>query len=543
MSQSGMEPPIGWTAGKKITIPANSIDADLSSFPLPVYLNNTNFDFTKCKADGSDIRFTDKNLNPLKFERKEHFNATSKATYNVQVPTITDLTDTEIYMWYGNPNAYNASIEAWQDMTGKQLTYNGNVNLGWDSGLGRRIAKFDGSEDYLSLADSEDWTFGSGDFCVEMEFNMSSLATANELFSQSISNSFGPLRLVVEPNNKLNVLASLNGTSWGINYASVTNFSINTTYKIAITRTGTTFTLYVNGVFDSSVTLSGALVNNSELFRIGSLNGFPTYDFQGFIYGMRITKGRARYTAPFTPPTTFDIDGTDVVFCSNFDTVYDSNYAMVQHMGDTLVDASGNGNNGTNFGTTVVDTEFGKARSFDGSSYITIPHNLALKTTHYTLSALIKPSAYPTDGWGKSITQTSEVGSYLGRTLAISDIAGHDNVVWANHGNGSSAWLSAYGTTIIPLSGYSVAHSSHNVTSLKAFLNGIMESSIIGSASVGYGTTPEYIGANYGLIAARKFNGIMSERRNSNIARSDAWVKAESLGLKNELLLIEEVEL
>jgi len=542
-----MEPPIGWTAGKKITIPANSIDADLSSFPLPVYLNNTNFDFTKCKADGSDIRFTDKNLNPLKFERKEHFNATSKATYNVQVPTITDLTDTEIYMWYGNPNAYNASMEAWQDMTGKQLTYNGNVNLGWDSGLGRRVAKFDGSGDYFSLADSEDWNYNN-DFCMEYDINFSVLPTTTiyqMLYTQRYSNS---TELYLTIRNTAGVYSlNLGNYNNSINFSTNYAFVINTRYKITVSREGNVFRMFVNGVqIGSNYTNATALTDVASLLYIGcylSMGTTPANFFNGNIYGLRITKGRGRYTTTFTPPTTFDIDGTDVVFCSNFDTVYDSNYAMVQHMGDTLVDASGNGNNGTNFGTTVVDTEFGKARSFDGNGYITIPHNLALKTTHYTLSALIKPSAYPTDGWGKSITQTSEVGSYLGRTLAISDIAGHDNVVWANHGNGSSAWLSAYGTTIIPLSGYSVAHSSHNVTSLKAFLNGIMESSIIGSASVGYGTTPEYIGANYGLIAARKFNGIMSERRNSNIARSDAWVKAESLGLKNELLLIEEVEL
>jgi hypothetical protein len=62
----------GWDYCKKIKVPASDIDGALSNFPLTVYLNEDNFDFTKCKADGSDIRFTDKNLNQLKFERKEH---------------------------------------------------------------------------------------------------------------------------------------------------------------------------------------------------------------------------------------------------------------------------------------------------------------------------------------------------------------------------------------------------------------------------------------------------------------------------------------
>ena len=62
----------GWDYGKKITVPSAQIDGELSNFPLTVYLNEDNFDFSKCKADGSDIRFTDKNLNQLKFEERKH---------------------------------------------------------------------------------------------------------------------------------------------------------------------------------------------------------------------------------------------------------------------------------------------------------------------------------------------------------------------------------------------------------------------------------------------------------------------------------------
>ena len=74
-SQGGLMLP-GWSYGNKITIPANSIDADLTNFPCTVILNSTNFDFSKAKSDGSDIRFTDKNLNFLKHERVEHFEGT-----------------------------------------------------------------------------------------------------------------------------------------------------------------------------------------------------------------------------------------------------------------------------------------------------------------------------------------------------------------------------------------------------------------------------------------------------------------------------------
>ena len=58
--------------------------------------------------------------------------------------------------------------------------------------------------------------------------------------------------------------------------------------------------------------------------------------------------------------------------------VWDSNFVMVQHMGDSLADSTINGNDGTNYGTTVVDGLNGKARSFDGvDDYIKV-NNLSL---------------------------------------------------------------------------------------------------------------------------------------------------------------------
>ena len=48
----------GWTYRKEITIDATKIDADLTDFPVLVKLTSTNFDFSKVRSDGFDIRFT-----------------------------------------------------------------------------------------------------------------------------------------------------------------------------------------------------------------------------------------------------------------------------------------------------------------------------------------------------------------------------------------------------------------------------------------------------------------------------------------------------
>jgi len=89
-SQGGLMLP-NWNYGKKITIPANSIDADLTNFPCTVILNSTNFDFSKAKSDGSDIRFTDKLFNHYKFEKIEYSNINQFAKFTVLIPIESGL--------------------------------------------------------------------------------------------------------------------------------------------------------------------------------------------------------------------------------------------------------------------------------------------------------------------------------------------------------------------------------------------------------------------------------------------------------------------
>jgi len=63
--------------------------------------------------------------------------------------------------------------------------------------------------------------------------------------------------------------------------------------------------------------------------------------------------------------------------------------------GSTVADSSGNGNNGTATGTTIVDSVsgFGKAREFNGTSdKIIVPHDASLNfSTELTIEAIITP--------------------------------------------------------------------------------------------------------------------------------------------------------
>lgn len=73
----------------------------------------------------------------------------------------------------------------------------------------------------------------------------------------------------------------------------------------AVTRSGTTVTLWRGGVSSASGT-SSASVGINKNFAIGGYgtdSGAPGQAFNGWIDDFRITKGVARYTSDFTPPS------------------------------------------------------------------------------------------------------------------------------------------------------------------------------------------------------------------------------------------------
>jgi hypothetical protein len=71
----------------------------------------------------------------------------------------------------------------------------------------------------------------------------------------------------------------------------------------AFVRNGSVITLYVNGVSTGTTATAYTLaaLSTSYYFKIG---GDTTNFFNGYMDDFRITKGVARYTTTFTPPTS-----------------------------------------------------------------------------------------------------------------------------------------------------------------------------------------------------------------------------------------------
>ena len=107
----------------------NDNKEELKDFQVRVVLNAANFDFSKTKSDGSDIRFKDGDRN-LPYWIEKWDSRGKEAIVWVKVPELPARSEKTVYMYYGNPNASSESdgaavfeffddfegYESWDDM-------------------------------------------------------------------------------------------------------------------------------------------------------------------------------------------------------------------------------------------------------------------------------------------------------------------------------------------------------------------------------------------------------------------------------------------
>lgn len=79
--------------------------------------------------------------------------------------------------------------------------------------------------------------------------------------------------------------------------------TLNTWNHVALTRLGTLWTLWINGVQDTTGTSAANLTASGRAYVGGTFRALSDSPV-GYLDEVRFTKGVARYTAAFTPPTT-----------------------------------------------------------------------------------------------------------------------------------------------------------------------------------------------------------------------------------------------
>jgi len=218
------------------------------------------------------------------------------------------------------------------------ITRNGNATQGSFSPFSQTgwSAFFDGTGDYLTVADNAALQMGSGDFTIEFWMQPTSTGVAT-VFGKGFSASGAILMQTLSTSGRIELW--VNG-SLVITESSGT-YSPNNWYHIAVVRSGTSLVLYRNGVSTGSVTNS---VNLNSTASLG-IGGDPTnlgYTFTGYISNFRMVKGTAVYTSTFTPPTALltAIANTSLLTCQSnrFKDNSNNNFTITRN-GDVSIQA------------------------------------------------------------------------------------------------------------------------------------------------------------------------------------------------------------
>jgi hypothetical protein len=171
--------------------------------------------------------------------------------------------------------------------------------------FGTASGYFDGSGDYLSIPDSTDWNFGTGDFTVDFRVRIANLDIAYMLFSHfEDANNRGGMFF----SQQANVGLKFNYFSGGVEQSGYSmettdaGWVVNTWYHVALVRNGNRFDIYRDGVSLVNATSATAIPTLTGALEIGAYDSSASW-LNGYIDEFRVSKGTARWTENFTPPS------------------------------------------------------------------------------------------------------------------------------------------------------------------------------------------------------------------------------------------------
>jgi hypothetical protein len=213
------------------------------------------------------------------------------------VDASTTFTDTAP----GGTHAWTASGNAQIDTAQKKF--------GTGSGL------FDGSGDYLTTPYSTDFDFDAGDFTWDFWVRFNALPSSQYVLinvARAVNaNNVNVLTLVKSSANYFLYFQAIVGGVTKANYHMTSTWPSLTTgtwYHVALVRSGSSVYIFIGGQ-SQALTVTTPIGTNSitpavnQATYIGRAGYYTGYDFKGWLDEVRISKGIARWTSNFTPPT------------------------------------------------------------------------------------------------------------------------------------------------------------------------------------------------------------------------------------------------
>jgi hypothetical protein len=393
------------------------------------------------------------------------------------------------------------------------ITRNGNTTQGSFSPYGNRWSNyFDGSGDYLTAPSNAALNLTSGDFTIEgwayLNSNSSFTAIVQKDWTPAVT---FPQYAIYVNNSNILVGAIGNVTSAEQTLTSTVAFPLNSWVHFAFVLSGTTLSLYQNGVLVQSATKTATIASSTNPLVIGSGGQGTTYLLNGYLSDLRIIKGTALYTSNFTPPTAplTAVTNTVLLSCqSNRFKDNSSNNFTITGNGDVKV---------TSFSpyqpTAAYDPAVnGGSGYFDGTGdYLNAPDSSAI------IGAI---GNFTAETWFYSKADSDQILFYLGgNTIGTAGCrvgVAPDNTVYLLVSTNGFSWQIISGVI-----GNAFRNSWNHIAvvrdggTFRLFLNGtqIYSSTAVGSGTSLFNGSLNYIGAMILTDLKDYFNGYISNLR------------------------------
>lgn len=179
------------------------------------------------------------------------------------------------------------------------------------SKFGSSSILFDGTGDYLSVPQDggggSDFDFGTGDFSIDFWIRPNTIAADDGFmttFKTGPNRGWGFFTVATDVvrffvTNNLGEVITVDSAS--------SAFVVDVWQHIAVTRNGNDFKIFIDGTQSGSTVVSSFAVNDNDInspLKIGRrLANVDSSYYDGWMEGIRITKGSALWSTNFTPPS------------------------------------------------------------------------------------------------------------------------------------------------------------------------------------------------------------------------------------------------
>lgn len=302
----------GWDKRVKITVDSNDADAALSTFPVLVYLSNSSgrndadvsfiFDELQNNTNRKKIAITTSDgVSQCYVEIERWDDPNEQAWLWVKVPSISNTTDTDLYLYYDKDHVDNTAYVGDSGSTTAQNVWNSsfkgvwhlgeisggtgaiqdstsNSNDGTDNGsptfgaTGRidSAISFDGVNDYINITNSASLQFTSS-LTIEAWINLESFGSGTDVDIVLRKGEGNPndWQLAIH-DQKLGLRIEEND---GAGLDGSTNLTATTWYYLTGTWNGSIRRVYLNGSEDGSGSKTGSIIPDTRDIYIGGRLG------------------------------------------------------------------------------------------------------------------------------------------------------------------------------------------------------------------------------------------------------------------------------